>query len=953
MLHTANTTERSRVIKKGRRDKATLSQHHVSGTLNANDITCINRLEGYEKPLPYSTLLKRPDLRHRGSNLSPTSELYLTVQPFADSKPLTVHSQTPYKSFKHGRIWNDWLTLPITYSTLPANAQLAITVWDLSPINPKGGDTNHHVPFAGTTISLFDDDGTLRTGRHKCKVWRHRAADGFSHTTTPWQESVKNGRRGQQESPVVVDEKQSRRDAELERLVGLMKKHEMGEISENKWLDQMVFRQIEKLERKQVRESMRPGVMPVHPGSAEAHQHADRKDAACAEGDLDHVDGAFFLYIEFPRFDHSVVFADHEYPPPPITSLGTATPQNANTVDFKPPPDVQWGPGWGPGGPDGTGSGDAESARRLIRIYDPEIGFADNPTEAKHRRLIRGQRDSLDKDLKPNPKTRDFLNKIMRYGPTVELSEKEKDEVWRFRFHLTRDKRALTKLVKSVNWNEATESRQAITLLPRWVQIDVDDALELLGPGVQNAAVRAYAVDRLRKADDEELLSYLLQLVQALKFEPRHAKDEDDIDSSLASFLIVRSAANLKLGNFLHWYLMVELDENAPGQSIEKKKLFARVAYDFMRELEQTSEGRERRKVLLRQAEFITVLSKMSKDIRDSRLDRPRKISQLKKMLADPKNDMLTFDPPLPLPLDPTKKITGVISDDCNVFKSSLSPLSINFMTDTGEKYPFMFKTGDDLRQDQLVVQILALMNRLLLKENLDLKLTPYRILATSTLAGAVQFIPSTTLSSILSNPKYKGSILGFLRYNNPATDGTPAVLGVRKEAMDTYVKSVAGYCVITYLLGVGDRHLDNLLMSPDGHFFHIDFGYILGRDPKPMAPLMKLSREMVEGMGGSTPNAADSQFDQFRQYCFTAYMTLRRSSSLILSLFALMQDANIPGLAWFGADSVRKVEERFKLDMTEDEALIFLGQLIEKEMGAWGPVLIDKLHGLAQGWRA
>ena len=83
----------------------------------------------------------------------------------------------------------------------------------------------------------------------------------------------------------------------------------------------------------------------------------------------------------------------------------------------------------------------------------------------------------------------------------------------------------------------------------------------------------------------------------------------------------------------------------------------------------------------------------------------------------------------------------------------------------------------------------------------------------------------------------------------------------------------VAGYSVITYLLGVGDRHLDNLLLTTSGKLFHIDFGYILGRDPKPLPPPMKLSKEMVEAMGGINSD----YYYKFRKQCYTAFLHLRR----------------------------------------------------------------------------
>lgn len=735
----------------------------------------------------------------------------MTVQLWADSKPLTVPVQTAYRSFTKGRTWNEWLELPISIPTLPVSSQLAITVWDVSPTGGEGA-RGHAIPFGGTTVSLFGKDNTLQKGRQKCRIHRHKAADGFSSTKTP---AVPQPRkhRGAKDSnaPSLRPEEE-----ELERLEKLFKKHEMGEIPRVDWLDQLVFRAVDK-KRQEVEASARLAWRSMHSSKQvqSAANEGGNPSSSEAEDDDDDDEG-HVLIIDFPRFDFPIVFTDHEYTPPPISSL--ALNASSGNVNLKPPPEVQLGPGI-----DGTGGvpDDDENAPPLIRIYDPEVGAKDNPAETKHRRLVRSQRAGvLDRELKPNAKNRDELNTIISYGPTQELKSDEKDLIWRYRHYLTRDKRALTKFVKSVAWQDQSEARQAVQLLPKWTEIDVDDALELLGPTIDNPTVRAYAVDRLRDSDDEELLLYLLQLVQALKFERMSSEADagDTEDSSLARFLISRATKSLMLGNYLHWYLMVECDDSGPDQIDKHRKLFAKVEFDFMAVLMQVPGGPERRKTLLRQGELITVLSKISKEIRFSREDRNRKAQRLKKYLMEPKNELLTYDPPLPLPLDPSVSIIGIFPDDAAVFKSSLFPLLLHFKTSDGKKYPIIFKTGDDLRQDQLVIQIISLMDRLLRKENLDLKLSPYRILATSANAGAVQYIPSLSLAA--ASAKNRGSILHYLKVNNP---DERADLGVRKETMDTYVKSCAGYCVITYLLGVGDRHLDNLLLAPDGKSFILE----------------------------------------------------------------------------------------------------------------------------------
>ena len=211
--------------------------------------------------------------------------------------------------------------------------------------------------------------------------------------------------------------------------------------------------------------------------------------------------------------------------------------------------------------------------------------------------------------------------------------------------------------------------------------------------------------------------------------------------------------------------------------------------------------------------------------------------------------------------------------------------------------------------------------------------------MATSSKHGFIQFIESSAIAEIVSK---EGSIQNFFRKHNPCES---APHGIKPEVMDTYVKSCAGYCVITYLLGVGDRHLDNLMLTKSGRLFHIDFGYILGRDPKYLPPPMKLSKEMIEAFGGMN----SEHYQEFRKECYTAFLSLRRYANLIMNLFSLMVDSSVPDIALEPDKTVRKVQDKFKLELSDEEAVQYMQKMIDVSATAVMAAVVERIHRLAQ----
>lgn len=193
-----------------------------------------------------------------------------------------------------------------------------------------------------------------------------------------------------------------------------------------------------------------------------------------------------------------------------------------------------------------------------------------------------------------------------------------------------------------------------------------------------------------------------------------------------------------------------------------------------------------------RQGELIEILAKKARELRISKDPRPKKIEKLRAFLADSKNNLSSM-PPLPLPLNARIEVTGIIPEKSSVFKSNMFPMLLYFQCSDGSEYPIIFKDGDDMRQDQLVIQIFTLMDRLLRKENLDLKVSPYDVLATGPSQGMAQFVPSKTIAAIVSE---NGTLLNYLRANYP-DEGSVGTYGVEPGVIDTFVRS-CGQCLRT-----------------------------------------------------------------------------------------------------------------------------------------------------------
>jgi phosphatidylinositol 4-kinase len=252
-----------------------------------------------------------------------------------------------------------------------------------------------------------------------------------------------------------------------------------------------------------------------------------------------------------------------------------------------------------------------------------------------------------------------------------------------------------------------------------------------------------------------------------------------------------------------------------------------------------------------------------------------------------------------------------------------------------------IFKVGDDCRQDVLALQMISVFRGIFHDVGLDVYVFPYRVTATAPGCGVIDVLPNSISRDMLGREAVNGLYDYFItKYGNEDS--------LRfQEARSNFVKSMAAYSIISYLLQFKDRHNGNIMIDDAGHILHIDFGFCFDIVPGGVkferAPF-KLTNEMLAVMGGSMDHQA---FKWFEELSVKAFLASRPYTEKLSQLVLLMMDSGLP---CFKPETIQHFKDRFVLERSEREAADFMRGLIKKSHSSYSTEVYDKFQEITNG---
>ncbi len=298
------------------------------------------------------------------------------------------------------------------------------------------------------------------------------------------------------------------------------------------------------------------------------------------------------------------------------------------------------------------------------------------------------------------------------------------------------------------------------------------------------------------------------------------------------------------------------------------------------------------------------------------------------KHLNDPKDyleNIFDICDEISLPYNPSIKLTGVYTDQIRIKNSYTRPVIIAFETNVG-RIDILFKK-ESVMNDLIVMNLISLCD-VIIKENIGLELgiVVYPIMPLTNNFGMIEIIKNAeTIHSIINQKK---TVFQHIIDKNENK--------VISDIMKTYMYSLVSYTLHSYFIGLGDRHLENIMITDNGEIFHIDFGFILGTDAFPLTLTsdIKLNSGMLDVIGGR----GSDRYKIYLDLCAKGVIILRKYFNMFFILLSQNSNYKINHIENF-------IMSRFQPRQHDTVVISELMTIIEKSHDAYTGIIRDFLH--------
>ena len=498
------------------------------------------------------------------------------------------------------------------------------------------------------------------------------------------------------------------------------------------------------------------------------------------------------------------------------------------------------------------------------------------------------------------------LEELLQKDSLEDLEEEEKKLLLCCREHYKTLPFGLPLFLRAVDWTEPEMVREAMRMVQEWTPLGPEDAICLLDTEFPDEYIRYHSILQLSLLSDDQVALFMPQFVQALQSETHHL-------SYLSEFLLERALRSpLIVGHELFWTLRSQLHFKPAAER------FGVILEAFL----MLCGGY--REELLAEVRMIEWLKALGEGVKRPEGQEAKKKYLIERLASEGPDFSFPWTPCY----DSRLQCQGIRSKG-SVMTSAKKPILLSFLN-SESSHPdirLIFKVGDDMRQDILTIQLIRVMDSIWLENGLDLKMLTYRVVATHDQVGMVEFVPDASTTKEVS-VEQGGGALGTLKkttLSDYLREHAASDEQAYTSAVDNFIRSCAGYSVATYILGIGDRHNDNIMLTKQGQLFHIDYGHFLGNF-KSVAGINRersafvLTKEMAYVMKKTEDDENQSEeFLAYEKYCFQAYNLIRRVGRRFIYLFQLMISAGMPELT--SRHSIQYMRDKLALRLTERQA--------------------------------